>query len=72
MKITNLPPNLSQGACTTSISNNLKNISCRVSGQVRQPGTYSIKVTLSDNKGGITEKTLNLTVKLWYQLFQTP
>jgi hypothetical protein len=72
MKISNLPAYLFQRTCTTSISNNLKNISCTINGLITKPGTYSVKILLTDNRGGKTEKTLSLKAKLWYQLFQTP
>lgn len=62
MTITQLPPGLAQGKCTTSISSKRKNISCIISGKPKKVGNYNVRVSLTDNRGGSALKYLQLKV----------
>lgn len=64
IKISNLPPALRQGNCTSVDDRpNQTSFYCKITGGPLRIGTFNIKIELRDNRGGSTQKTLPLTVK---------
>lgn len=62
MSISNLPPRVIQGPCGSSVGQGKKLINCTISGKPTSSGTYNVKVTLRDNRGSTTQKTLLLRI----------
>jgi len=57
--LTGLPPSLAVGLCTTSGHE----IICPVEGAPAQRGTFTVTATLTDERGGVANKTYRLSIK---------
>jgi hypothetical protein len=67
MQITGLPPGIYKRQCIASTSSaygSRNEIRCEVSGRPYFLGNYKVTTTLTDQKGGIAKKQLNLGVSL--------
>lgn len=64
MTMSNLPSGLTVRNCTSYVQNSIKWIGCDVGGtSTAVARVYPVRVQVSDNKGGVTVKTINLTVR---------
>lgn len=67
MQITGLPPGIYKRQCAVSTSSSYgfrNEIRCEISGRPYFLGNYKVTITLTDQKGGIAGKQLNLGVSL--------
>lgn len=62
MKLSGLPEGLQQGECLVSREDRAQ-IKCEVKGTPIAMGTFSVSVLLMDDRGGVSQRALNLTIR---------
>lgn len=65
MTVTNLPKGMSKGPCTqTTNADGIRSLTCTIQGTTLSAGTYTINVTVTDQRGAVAKRTLKLIVSI--------
>jgi hypothetical protein len=69
LKVSNLPPGLSVSLpCKSVVASNLRIVTCTISGNPTQTGTFKMSVTLTDGVNTLISKTINAPIRVVWDL----